>query len=87
MRIQDMKNDFEIYKQFLMFFFFGGGRGSCQARLLDFLANYLVSHNFIIYMLPLRYVTYTKCYLDEMLSRRNVTSTITKCYQYEILPI
>ena len=36
-------------------------------------------------MLPIRNVTYTKCYLYEMLSIRNVT--YTKCYLYEMLPI
>ena len=35
-------------------------------------------------MLPIRNVTYTKCYLYEMLSIRNVT--YTKCYLYEMLP-
>ena len=33
-------------------------------------------------MLPIRNVTYTKCYLYEMLSIRNVT--YTKCYLYKV---
>ena len=33
-------------------------------------------------MLPIRNVTYTKCYINEMLPLRNVI--YTKCYLYEM---